>query len=97
MLFAGEQQVAEPEAFCGNHVDRFLGLIGRNDLVFVALEEYDGHRKPHCMVDWRARQVKIPLFQVRSDEPVEIAGFELVGVPGERLQVADAIVAAAQR
>ena len=70
-------------------------MIWRNDLVFVALEEYDGYSEPLCMVDRRARQVRVALFGIRSNEPVEIAGVELVGVLGECLQVADNIVAAA--
>ena len=45
------------------------------------------------MVDRRALDVEVAVLGVGPDEPVEVAGLELVGVAGQGLEVGDAVVA----
>ena len=47
------------------------------------------------MVDRRARTVQGLRLGVRTDQAVEIAGLELVGVARQLLEIADAVVAGA--
>ena len=71
-------------------------MIGWNDLVLEPLEENQRARQAVDEVDRRPRAIDIPGGRIRADHGVEIARLELVRVLGERLDVADAVIARAR-
>ena len=54
-----------------------------------------GAGQPVDVVDRRALAIQRRGLGLRPDQAVEVAALELVGVPGQRLQIADAVVAGA--
>ena len=96
VLFAGEQQIADRNAAGAQRVDHHLGLVRRHDAVVGALEEDD--RAVAGRSAWsqrRALAVEILALGIGADQPVEIARLELVGVAGQRRDVADPVIARA--
>ena len=72
--------------------------MGRwHDLVLQPLEQYEGRRQPVGVVDGRALPVHVLGLGIGTDETVEVARFELVGVGCQGLGVGHAVVAGAGR
>ena len=76
-------------------LDDHLGLARRHDLVLDALEHDERAVELVDVVDRRALDVEVAALGVGADQRVEVAGLELVGVRGQRLEVGDAVEAAA--
>src|SRR6266550_3857129 len=95
VLFAFKREISNRQFFSAHGFDHFLGLIGRNDFVFQALDE--NHRAIQMVgeVNRRAFDVEIAPLGIGADQSVEIARLELVGVFGQRFEIADAVVAGA--
>lgn len=66
VLLSGKQQVEGWDALRAQGCNHFLGLAGRNDLVFCTLEECDGRAQPIGVVHGRAVEVRL-LVGERSD------------------------------
>ncbi len=95
MLFSLEGDVGRGNALGADGLEHPLRLVRRHDLVLQPLEQDQGTGQPVGVVDWRTLQIQVPAFRVRADQAVQIAGLELVGLFGQALQIADAVVAGA--
>ena len=95
MLLAFECEIGYRQVLRAHGFDHFLGLIGRDDFVFQALENDHGTIQLIGEMDRRAGDVEIAAFGVRADQSVEVARLEFMGVFRQRFQVADAVVAGA--
>src|SRR6516165_9215791 len=95
VLLAREQKIADRIAFAPERLDHGFGLVWRHDCVFVALKEDDGLRQPLYVGERRAFAIALFFLRIGSNEPIEIARFELVGIARERSRVAHAVVACA--
>ena len=93
VLLAGEQEIADRIALAPQRLDHGLGLVRRHDGVLVALEEDHRLRQPVRVIERRALAIARFLLRIGSDQPVEIARLELVGVARERGDVAHAVIA----
>mmetsp|Transcript_16155 Transcript_16155/g.27575 ORF Transcript_16155/g.27575 Transcript_16155/m.27575 type:complete len:269 (-) Transcript_16155:220-1026(-) len=74
-----------------------LRLIGRHNLVLVALQQQHGARQLVCGVDGRPLVVERLLLRIPAHEPVQVPRLELVCVGGERAKVSDTVEGAACR
>src|SRR5262249_5346272 len=93
MLLAREEEIAARIAVAPQCLDHTFCLVRRHDGVLVPLEEDHRLRQPIRVIERRALAIPRFLLRIGSDQPVEIARFELVGVAGERRYVADAVIA----
>src|SRR5581483_1634505 len=73
-----------------HRLEHRLGLLGRDDTVVETLEEGDGAGEAVGVVDGGALAVEVEALRVGTDQAVQIARLELVGVAGEELQVGNA-------
>jgi len=62
-----------------------------NRLVVLALKKDHRTGEPVDMIDRRALVIERSCLRQGSDQPVEIAGLEFVGVLGEQHEIADAV------
>src|SRR5215469_2828809 len=95
VLLLFKQQITQRQAFAADGVSKEFRLIGRHDLVLLALEQDDGYRHPVGKVNGRTFYVGSFFLGIFANEPVEVARLEFVGVPRQRFQVAHAVVARA--
>src|SRR6266508_239474 len=97
VLLALEGQVGVGDALQVEGARHLLGLAGRHHGVLQALQQ--DHRAGELVgvVDRRALPVQLRGLRIGTDQAVEVARLELVGVPGERLDVSHAEVARAGR
>src|SRR5262245_45738560 len=84
MLLAREQEIADRIAFAPQRLNHTFCLVRRHDGVLLPLEEDHRLREPIRVIDRRALAIARFLLRIRSDQPVEIARLELVGVARER-------------
>src|SRR5215472_8477090 len=96
MLLAVEQKIADRNASGLQRRNHELGLARRDDAVLRALEEDHWRREAIDVIDRRALGVDFLVLRVGSDQPIEVAGLEFVGVARKSLEIADAIVAGAR-
>ena len=92
---AFEHEAGDGEALPVERVRHQLGLVRGDHAVVEALEEDDRAAEPRGVVQGRAGAVHLAVGGPLADQPIEIAGLELVGVGGEHLEVADPVVARA--
>src|SRR5262249_16597301 len=92
MLLAREQEIADWIALAPQRLNHAFCLVRRHDGVLLPLEEDDRLREPIRMIKRRALAITRLLLRIRSDQPVEIARLELVGVAPERAAVAHAVI-----
>ena len=59
-----------------------FGLLGGHDVVLKSLEEQHRAADPIGVLQERSRVVELPLCGPSSHQPIEITGFEAVGVDG---------------
>src|SRR5262245_16390787 len=93
MLLAREQEIADRIALAPQRLNHAFCLVRRHDGVLLPLEEDHRLRKPIRVIERRALAIARFLLRIRSDQPVEIARLELVGVARERGDVAHAVIA----
>src|SRR5215475_8596707 len=93
MLLAREQEIADWIALAPQRLNHAFWLVRRHDGVLLPLEEDHRLREPFRVIERRAFAVARLLLWIRSDQPVEIARLELVGVARERGDVAHAVIA----
>jgi hypothetical protein len=95
VLLTFEGDVGDRQALGFDRREHGLGLAGRDDLIFQALEE--DHRAGDLVdeVDGGALVIQVFVFRVGTDQVVEVARFELVGIVDEGGQVANAVMAGA--
>src|SRR5262244_237347 len=93
MLLAREQEIADRIALAPQRLNHAFRLVRRHDGVLFPLEEDDRLREPIRVMERRALAIARFLLRIRSDQPVEIARLELVGVARERSDVAHAVIA----
>src|SRR4051794_25637700 len=93
MLLAGEQEIADGLAATAERRNHSLGLVGWDNGVFVALEKDHRFGQAIGMGDRRAVAVERFVVWIGTNEPVEIARLELVGVARKCRDVADTIIA----
>src|SRR5262249_57306014 len=77
----------------GERLDKALCLFRRQNGVLAPREEDPRLREPIRVIERRALAIARFLLRIRSDQPVEIARLELVGVARERGDVAYAVIA----
>src|SRR6516165_2973792 len=95
MLLAREQEIADRIALAPQRLNHAFCLVRRHDSILVPLEEDHRLREPIRVIEWRALAIARFLLWIGSDQPVEIARLELVGVARQRGNVAHAIIASA--
>src|SRR6266550_8197892 len=95
VLFTFESKIRHRQFLGAHGLKHFFCLVWRNDFVFQALEENHRARQAIGEVNRRAFDVEIAPLGIGADQSVEIARLELVGVFGQRFEVADAVVAGA--
>src|SRR6266536_425560 len=93
MLLAREQEIAHRIALAPERLDHAFCLVRRHDGVLVPLEEDHRLRQPIRVIERRALAIARLLLRIGSDQPVEIARLELVGVARQRGDVAHAVIA----
>src|SRR6202045_2212016 len=93
VLLAGEEEIGDRIALAPERLDHDLGLVGRHDRILLPLEEDHRLGQALRMKERRALAIERLLLRVGSDQPVEIARFELVGVAGKRSRIAHAVIA----
>jgi len=92
MLFTFEQEEGDGESLFADGIGHLFGLVGGDDPVFETLEEDDGTGETVGVMDGGPCEVEVATVGIGTDEAVEIAGFEFVGVGGEGFEVGDAEV-----
>src|SRR5215211_6565736 len=95
VLLALERYVGDRYSFLPQGREHLLGLLRGHDLVFETLEEDHGTRESPGRVYRRALHVEVRAPWVGPDQAVEVARLELVGLPRQGLDIADAEVARA--
>src|SRR5215212_4195489 len=95
VLLSLEGYIGDRQPFLPQGCEHLLGLIRGDDLIFETLEEDHGAGDSPGRVYRRALDVEVRALWVGSDQAVEITRFELVGLPRQSLDVADAEVARA--
>src|SRR6516164_2500301 len=93
MLLAREQEIANRITFAPQRLNHTFRLVRRHDGVLLPLEKDDRLREPIRVIKRRALAIARLLLRIRSDQPVEVARLELVGVARERSDVAHAVIA----
>src|SRR5262249_60647306 len=93
MLLAREQEIANRIALAPQRLNHAFCLVRRHDGVLLPLEEDHRLREPINMIKRRALAIARFLLRIWSDQPVEIARLELMGVARERGDVAHAVMA----
>src|SRR5262249_7924164 len=93
MLLAREQEIADRIAFPPQRLTHASCLVRRHDGVLLPLEEDDRLREAIRVIERRALAIARFLLRIRSDQPVEVARLELMGVARERSDVAHAVIA----
>src|SRR5215472_5011436 len=93
MLLAREQEIANRIALAPQRLNHAFCLVRRHDGVLLPLEEDHRLREPISMIKRRALAIARFLLRIWSDQPVEIARLELMGVARERGDVAHAVMA----
>ena len=93
MLLACEQEVADGITVAPQRFDHDFGLVRRHHSILGALEKDDRLRKPIGMIDRRTLAIARLFLRIGTDEPIEIARLEFVGVTGKRGRIAHAVVA----
>ena len=91
MALAGELQISDGNALAVECGDHRLGLVGRHDFVFGALEEDDRAVESIEMVNGGPFDHRLTV----ADQPEQVLRLELVRVVGEGRQVADPVMAGA--
>ena len=96
MSLAFETHVRVGDAARSERLHHRLGLVGWHHPILHSLEE--DHRAGETLgeVDRRTLAVEIAPLRVGPHQAVHVAGLELVRVAGQRLEVADAVVAGAR-
>src|SRR5215212_51019 len=95
VLLALEGYIGDWKTLFPQGREHLLGLIRGHDLVFQTLEEDHGAGETPGRVYRRALGVEVSPIRVGSDQAVEITRLELVGLPRQGLDVADAEMARA--
>src|SRR4029077_2734790 len=93
VLLALEGEVGVGDAVGGHRGDHRLRLVRRHNRILESLEEDHRGAQAPGEVDRRALAVEVGALRIRADQPVEVAGLELVRVAGEGLGVGDAVIA----
>ena len=93
VLLAREQEIADRIALAPQRLDHGFCLVRRHDGVLITLEEDHRLRQPIRVIERRALAIAGFLQRIGSDQPVEIARLEFVGVARERGDVAHAVIA----
>src|SRR6266516_5167084 len=93
MLLAREQEIADRISLAPQCLDHTFSLVRRHDGILVPLEEDHRLREPIRVIERRTLAIARFLLWIGSDQPVEIARLELVGVARERGDVAHAVIA----
>src|SRR5262249_33205706 len=93
MLLAREQEIADRIALAPRRLNYAFCLVRRHDGVLLPLEEDHRLCEPIRVIERRALAIARFLLWIRSDQPVEIARLELMGVARERGDVAHAVMA----
>src|SRR5215472_18849764 len=92
MLLAREQEIADRIAFAPQRLNHTFCLVRRHDGVLLPLEEDDRLREAIRVIERRALAIARFLLRIRSDQPVEVARLELMGVAREGSDVAHAVM-----
>src|SRR5271165_2931122 len=95
VLLAIEQKIADWNAALLQRRDHEFGLVRWDDAILGALEEDDRRREPIDMVDGGAFPIGLSVLWIGTNQPVQITGLEFVRVAGQRLEIADAVIARA--
>src|SRR5262249_46067484 len=93
MLLAREQEIANRIALAPQRLNHAFCLVRRHDGVPLPRKEDHRLREPISMKKRRALAIARFLWRIWSDQPVEIARLELMGVARERGDVAHAVMA----
>ena len=93
MAFVFEQPHLHRDAIGTQGRGHAFGLFRWHHLVLQALKEQHRAADAIGVAQWRALFIDLPLFGPVTDESVEIARFETVGVLGHGREVADGIAA----
>src|SRR6516165_2198791 len=96
VLLAVKQEIADRNPPGPQRRNHALGLVWRDDPVLRALKEDHWRREAIDVVDRRAVGIDFLVLRVGSDQPIEVAGLEFVGVARKGLEIADAVVAGAR-
>src|SRR5205823_13534638 len=97
VLLAVEQQELERQVLGLQGLDHSFGLVGRDNRILRSLEKGDRYRQAINKMNGRPFNIQVAARWVRTDQTVEITRLELVGVLGQRLEIADAIVTCSRR
>src|SRR5262249_52706100 len=92
MLLPREQEIRGRIALAPQRLNHAFCLVRRPDGVLLPLEEDHRLRKPIRVIERRALAIARFLLRIRSDQPVEIARLELMGVAREGSDVAHAVM-----
>ena len=79
------------DALVGERIAHHLRLTGRYDPVLVTLQQQHGHLELVDVGERGALDVEVASFRVGADEPVDVAGLEVVGVLAQPLEVGDPV------
>src|SRR5262249_41507972 len=83
---------ADGMALAPQRLNHAFCLLGGHDGALLPLEEDHRLRKPIRVIERRALAIARFLLRIRSDQPVEIARLELMGVAREGSDVAHAVM-----
>jgi len=97
VLLAFERQVRERQILGPQRFDHAFSLRRRHHPVFESLEQDHRARQPVGEVDRRPLVIHSPGRRIGTDQPIEVARLELVGVDGQGLTVRDPVVGRAGR
>jgi len=86
------QQVGDGRAARTQRIDNERGLIRRHDWILGPLQDQQGYFEASQVLQWRAAVVDRLGLRQWSDQRIQIATFELMGVAREGRDVRDAVV-----